>query len=111
MTDCVFCQILNGNKPGVVIARDEARRLAIIENTHPEGAIHWLAIPYEHFESTEAFQRHDQVRFLELLAFAVEQTRRHTPDYPALAPGFSLKLHMGNYETQPHPKLHILSVE
>lgn len=111
MDDCTFCQILSGEKPGVIIARDETRRLAIIENIHPEGAVHWLALPYEHFDSTEALQRHSQERFLELLSFAIDQTRRYTPDYPALRPGFSLKLHMGNYESMPHPKLHILSVE
>jgi len=32
-------------------------------------------------------------------------------DYPALGYGFTIKFHLGAYETIPHAKLHILSKE
>ena len=109
--NCTFCAILQGQEPGHVIYRDDACRFALIENIHPEGAIHWLALPYEHYESTELFGQSGQGRLVQLIEFAITQTRAQTADFPELTNGFTIKFHCGPFESLPHAKLHILSTE
>ncbi|GJM42014.1 MAG: hypothetical protein DHS20C20_22960 [Ardenticatenaceae bacterium] len=109
--DCQFCAIVNGEEPSKLIAKDEARKLALIQSLHPEGAIHWLAIPYEHVVRVETLARENADRFQELLTFALDATKQQVDKYPELANGFTVKLHIGPFETVHHAKLHILSVE
>lgn len=106
-----FVAILAGEASGDVLARDEAKRFALVKSMHPEGAIHWLAIPYEPIASIEELEKTDRARFLELMEFAITQTQALAAQYPLLERGFTIKFHFGGYETVPHAKLHVLSVE
>lgn len=106
-----FEAILDGKEPGTIIARDDDRQFAIIASLEPEAAVHWLALPYEAGVSTQDLQTTDRQRFLSLLEWAIEQAQTQADMYPDLANGFTIKLHFGAYETVPHAKLHILSVE
>ena len=106
-----FVAILAGEAEGKIIARDDARGFALVESLHPEGAIHWLAIPYEPVPSIEELEQSDRARFLDLMEFSISQTQAKMADYPLLQRGFTIKFHFGGYETVPHAKLHILSVE
>jgi len=106
-----FIAILAGEGEGEVLARDDGKRFALVTSLFPEGAIHWLAIPYEPIASIEELERQDRARFLELIEFAVTQTQMLAGKYPLLERGFTIKFHFGGYETIPHAKLHILSVE
>jgi diadenosine tetraphosphate (Ap4A) HIT family hydrolase len=107
----LFASIISGELPGNVIIQDDEKQIAIIECLEPEAAVHWLAVPYEHRYGTEEMERNHKERFLELVDFAITQTRALTPEYPMLDNGFSVKFHVGSFETIPHPKLHILSTE
>ena len=109
--DCLFCAIVNGEEPAKLVYKDDAARLALIQSLHPEGAIHWLAIPYEHVDRIETLTRENQPRFQELLTFALDATKKQAVDYPELNNGFTVKMHIGPFETVHHAKLHILSVE
>jgi histidine triad (HIT) family protein len=109
--DCLFCAILQGEEPAKVIHKDEAAQMALIQSLHPEGAIHWLAIPFEHVVSVEALAQQNSARFQELIAFALAATRQQVDDFPDLHHGFTLKMHIGPFETISHAKVHILSVE
>ncbi len=109
--DSPFAAILRGDAPGTVIARDDDRRLAIIASLEPEAAVHWLALPFEAGQSTEELEQSDRERFIELIDFAIGQAKTHAEDHPDLSNGFTIKFHFGSYETIPHAKLHILSVE
>lgn len=106
-----FSEIISGNEPGKIIAQDENLRLAIIEAIEPEAAIHWLAVPYEDGFKTEELEQQDQQRFLDLIGFAIAKTKQLIPEYPLLANGFTVKFHVGSFETVNHAKLHILSTE
>ena len=106
-----FVAILAGEAAGEVLARDDRKRFALVASLYPEGAIHWLAIPYEPIASIEELEKQDRARFLELIEFAVAQTQMLADKYPLLERGFTIKFHFGGYETIPHAKLHILSVE
>lgn len=110
---CPFCAILSGEEPGTIIARDDDRRFAIIKSIHPESVVHWLAVPFEHEASTEAFEGVNGRRFIELFEWAVEQAKAPAAleQEPRLIQGFTLKTHFGSFESVPHPKIHILAVE
>ncbi len=108
---CPFCSILTGEEPGKIISRDDQRGMAIIQSIHPESVIHWLAVPYEHVDSTEEFEKANGERFAELFEFAVEQAKAACEDEPYLERGFTLKTHFGSFETVPHAKIHILAAE
>jgi diadenosine tetraphosphate (Ap4A) HIT family hydrolase len=106
-----FVAILSGEEPGVVIAQDDIKRFAIVASLEPEAAVHWLAIPFESGESTERMAHNNRERFLKLIDYAIAETKARGDDYPELANGFTIKFHLGAYETIPHAKLHILSIE
>lgn len=106
-----FNAILHGDEPGKIIARDDNKGFALIECIEPEAAIHWLAVPFEYGFGTEEMQQKDHARFSELVDFAITQTKALIPEHPILENGFSVKFHVGSFETVPHAKLHILSTE
>jgi histidine triad (HIT) family protein len=109
--DCLFCAIIQGNEPAKVVYKDEAARMALIQSLHPEGAIHWLAVPFEHVSSAEGLAQENAPRFHDLMMFALDATRKQVSNYPQLQDGFTVKMHVGPFETVSHAKLHILSVE
>lgn len=106
-----FAAILRGDESGTVIARDDDKQFAIIASLEPEAAIHWLALPFESGQSTETMERDDRERFLQLLDYAISETKARAGEHPELSGGFTIKFHLGGYETIPHAKLHILSIE
>jgi histidine triad (HIT) family protein len=110
-THCPFCGILNGAEPGKIIVRDEKNKFALIQSIHPGSVVHWLAVPYEHVESTEEMEHNDRERFLGLVDFAITQARIAAAKEPDLMRGFTLKMHFGSFETVPHAKLHVVAVE
>lgn len=109
--DCEFCAILQGLEPAKIVYKDENAKMALIESLHPEGAIHWLAVPFEHVSSVETLAQQDAPRFQDLMTFALAATKMQAANYPDLHNGFTVKMHIGPFETIPHAKLHILSVE
>lgn len=109
--NCPFCAVLHGREPGEIIAWDKEKRFALIQSLHPVGSIHWLAVPAEHFDSTEELERSSREHFLDLMEFALTEVKAQAAEFPELQSGFTIKFHFGAYETIPHAKLHILSVE
>ena len=109
--DCPFCSILSGEEPAVVIARDDEKGFILIKSIHPESSVHWLAMPVEHVDSVEELEINNSGRFLELVDFAVQQSKINAPDYPDLERGFTIKMHFGSFATLPHAKLHVLAIE
>jgi len=107
----LFAAIISGEIPGNIIVHDDEKRVALIECIEPEAAVHWLAVPYEDGYGTEEMERDHKEKFMELIDFAIKQTKALTPEFPVLDNGFSVKFHVGSFETIPHAKLHILSIE
>lgn len=105
-----FLGIINGIEPGTVIHKDEKQGFALIENKHPEAAVHWLAITFEE-GTTEDLEQENKGRFLDLIDYAINTTKAQVEEYPILHQGFTIKFHCGAFETIEHPKLHILSTE
>ena len=109
--DSPFAAVLRGDAPGTIIARDDEKQFAIIASLEPEAAVHWLAMPFESGQSTEQFENGDRERFLQLVDYAINETKARVGEHPELSVGFTIKFHLGGYETIPHAKLHILSIE
>lgn len=105
-----FVAIINGVEPGTIIHKDDDQRFALIENNHPEAAVHWMAITYEE-GSTEDLEQYDRDRFLDLIDYAINTTKAQVDEHPILQQGFTIKFHCGAFETIEHPKLHVLSSE
>ncbi len=106
-----FTGILRGDEKGTIIARDDEQQFAIVTSLEPEAAVHWLAIPFESGFSTEEMRDAQGEKFMSLLDFAIAETRSRVQEYPVLENGFTIKFHCGAYETIPHAKFHILSIE
>lgn len=111
LSESPFTGILRGDEKGTVIARDDAQKFAIVASLEPEAAVHWLAIPFESGFSTEEMRDTQGERFMALLDFAIDETNSRVEEYPVLENGFTIKFHCGAYETIPHAKFHILSIE
>jgi len=109
-TNDPFTEIISGNEPGTIIHKDDDQRFALIENNHPEAAVHWMAITYEK-GTTEELENENRERFLDLIDYAINTTKAQIEDHPILQQGFTIKFHCGAFETIEHPKLHILSTE
>ncbi|PID86790.1 MAG: hypothetical protein CSA11_00925 [Chloroflexi bacterium] len=105
-----FVAIIKGKEPGTIIHKDDTQHFALIENNHPEAAIHWLAITFEEGK-TEELEHGNRERFLDLIDYALNTTKAKVEEYPILQQGFTIKFHCGAFETIYHPKLHILSAE
>jgi histidine triad (HIT) family protein len=105
-----FVAIIKGVQPGTIIHKDDNKRFALIEDQHPEAAVHWLAITYEE-GTTEELELEDRDRFLDLIDYAINTTKAQAEAYPILQQGFTIKFHCGAFETIEHPKLHVLSTE
>ena len=102
---------MRGDEKGTIIARDDEQQFAIVTSLEPEAAVHWLAMPFESGQGTEALEHSDRERFLQLVDYAISETKARVGDHPELGIGFTIKFHIGGYETIPHAKLHILSIE
>ena len=107
----LFASIISGEEQGTIVVQDDEKQLALIECLEPEAAIHWLAVPYEYGYGTEELEQEHSARFLELVDFALIETKALVEEYPILGNGFTIKFHVGAFETIPHAKLHILSSE
>jgi len=60
MTDCLFCNIINGDVPSSMIYEDE--RVLVFKDIAPKAEVHLLAIPREHIESLNSLTaEHDEL--------------------------------------------------
>ncbi len=49
MTNCLFCNIINGDIPSSLIYEDE--KVIAFEDINPQAPVHYLVIPREHIKS------------------------------------------------------------
>ena len=64
MSECVFCQIVEGKIPSKVIR--ETENTLVFEDISPQAPIHYLAIPKKHIKSYHAIEPDDQTIMAEL---------------------------------------------
>ena len=67
---------------------------AIIQNIHPEGAIHWMAVSVEYIDRSD--DSGESGTFAELVQFAIAEAHAHEK-VSQLGYGFWSRFHFGAY--------------
>jgi histidine triad (HIT) family protein len=57
MEDCVFCQIINGEKPADFIYKDES--IVVFKDIRPHARVHLLVVPRKHIRSVNDLAEDD----------------------------------------------------
>ena len=81
MSDCIFCQIIQGQVPARVLHQDE---LAVVfEDLHPQAPTHVLVVPRKHLLSLNEALPEDgpMIGHLHLLAARIARERNITGGY------------------------------
>ena len=77
-----FTEIIKGVEDGTIIHKDNDKRFALIEDNHPEAAIHWMAITYEE-GTTEELEQDNREPFLGPIDYAINTTKAQVEAYPS----------------------------
>jgi histidine triad (HIT) family protein len=56
--DCIFCQIVRGEKPADFVYKDES--LVVFKDIHPHAPVHLLFVPRKHIRSVNDLKDADQ---------------------------------------------------
>jgi histidine triad (HIT) family protein len=55
--DCIFCQIVRGEKPADFVYKDES--LVVFKDIHPHAPVHLLFVPRKHIRSVNDLKEED----------------------------------------------------
>lgn len=58
MTDCLFCNIINGKIPSNLIYEDE--KVIAFNDINPQAPVHYLVIPKDHIESADSINENNK---------------------------------------------------
>jgi histidine triad (HIT) family protein len=83
--DCVFCKIIAGTIPAIVIAQNDD--VIVIQDRVPKTPIHYLIIPKKHIQSIQTLQADDAslVGAMMLMAQEVAKKTDGASDFRLLA--------------------------
>ena len=56
--DCLFCQIIAGNRPADIVYRDDV--LVVFKDINPHAPVHLLLVPVKHIRSINDLADEDQ---------------------------------------------------
>jgi histidine triad (HIT) family protein len=84
MSDCLFCQILEGRVPARIVHQDEAA--VAFEDINPQAPTHVLVVPRKHIASLDAAGAEDAalIGHLHLVAAKIAAERKITRGYRTL---------------------------
>ncbi len=68
--DCIFCQIVMGDRPGEVVHQDE--QVLVIKDINPQAPHHVLIMPRDHIESLNDAAHSDEALLGKLLRIAAK---------------------------------------
>jgi histidine triad (HIT) family protein len=68
--DCVFCQIINGERPADFVYQDEA--VAVFKDIRPSAPVHLLIVPKKHVRSLNDLDDRDKGIISEMIFRAKE---------------------------------------
>jgi histidine triad (HIT) family protein len=58
MTDCIFCKIIAGQAPGIILYKDD--QVTAFRDIHPVAPTHILVIPNKHIASVNDLKEEDE---------------------------------------------------
>jgi len=73
MENCVFCQIIRGEKPADFVYQDES--LVVFKDIRPHAPIHLLFVPRKHIRSVNDLTEDDMPIISQMIAKAKEIAR------------------------------------
>jgi histidine triad (HIT) family protein len=76
MGDCLFCQIIRGEKPAGFLYRDDS--LIVIKDIRPDAPVHLLIIPRKHIRSVNEITEQDRDIIFEMILKAKEMAKLHS---------------------------------
>jgi histidine triad (HIT) family protein len=66
--DCVFCQIIRGEKPAEIFYQDDS--LMVFKDIHPHAPVHLLVVPKKHIRSLNDLTEQDKEIVFEMILTA-----------------------------------------
>lgn len=82
MSECIFCNIVNGQAPATIVYKDET--VTAFLDIHPVAPTHFLIVPNKHIESINDIQSEDELLMGHLFTVAKKLTKQE-------------KIHEGGY--------------
>lgn len=103
MKDCVFCQIVRGERKADIVYEDE--QVIAFKNYHPQAKTHLLIIPKKHISSLKEMKKEDET-LIGHLVFVAKQLAEEKG-----LRGYHLVFNVGSEggQTVFHVHLHLLS--
>ena len=74
--DCLFCQIVRGEKPATFLYQDES--LVVFRDIHPHAPVHLLIVPRRHIRSINELTEDDQEIVSEMILRARELAQKQS---------------------------------
>jgi histidine triad (HIT) family protein len=74
--DCLFCQIVRGEKPATFLYQDES--LVVFRDIHPHAPVHLLIVPRRHIRSINELTEDDQEIVSEVILRARELAQKQS---------------------------------
>ncbi len=100
MTDCLFCQIANGQTQTEIIYEDQD--VTAFADINPQAPVHILIVPKKHLESVAHASEDDQLLLGKLMLAA-----KKIAEQLGVAEGFRLQVNNGQSAGQIVKHLHI----
>jgi len=100
MSDCIFCQIIEGEIPAEKIYEDED--MEVIRDIKPKAPVHLLIISKEHIPSLNDLKEDDQ----ELLGRMIYQAKILAEEEKIDKNGWRIIINCGQHGGQEVPHLH-----
>lgn len=102
--DCLFCQIVMGDRPGEVIHNDD--QVIVIKDLNPQAPVHALVLPRDHIESINDASHRDEALLGKLLRTAAKVANQ----LGVAEDGYRVVVNTGSHggQTVPHLHLHLL---
>lgn len=103
MSDCLFCNIIEGNIPSEIVYEDE--KIMVFKDVGPQAPVHVLMIPKKHIASIDELGEEDA----ELAGYMMTKIKDIAADL-GLENGYRVVINCGEdgLQTVQHLHLHIL---
>jgi len=99
--NCIFCQIIAGERPGEILYQDD--QLIAVQDTNPQAPTHVLIIPREHMESLNDAAQSDEA----LLGYLLRVTAKVGNQLGLADDGYRVVVNTGPNAGQSVYHLHI----
>jgi histidine triad (HIT) family protein len=105
MTNCLFCKIIAGEIPGVIVHQDDS--VVVLEDINPQAPLHLLIMPRRHIATLNDLEPGDDVLVGSLFRRAAALAKEHGHSDRGYRTVFNCNREAG--QTVFHIHLHLLA--